>query len=76
MPATREKLIDEINAHLEHGGIPLSSIVRKAARLAQMCGEQEYRLLFDLHLNGLGMADGEDIQVQKWPYGHSFGSPT
>lgn len=24
-------------------------------------------MLFDLHLNGLRMADGEDIQVQKWP---------
>jgi hypothetical protein len=66
MLSTKTRLIDEINTHLEHGGIPLSSIVRKAVRLAQICGQQEYRMLFDMHLIGL-RTNEKNIQVPKWP---------
>src|SRR5437868_6657432 len=60
-------LIGEINAHLEHGDGTLSSIVRKAARLAHLCGDSEHRMLFDMHLNGINPNDLSNVQIQKWP---------
>jgi CAP12/Pycsar effector protein, TIR domain len=59
------KLLDEIAAQLESGEeSPLSPIVRKAARLAAMLGENEYRLLFQVHLDGL---EGNDHPPRVQP---------
>lgn len=45
-------LIDEINSALEQKDSLLTPIVRKAARLASLCNDIEYRTLFDFHLEG------------------------
>lgn len=70
MPSQEEQkriLIDEINQLLEQGGTPLTPILRKAVRLADLCGALEYRTLFDLHLDGYDPNQKIGFRVQRWP---------
>lgn len=60
------KLIEEINDQLEHGGAPASLIVPKAIRLADLCGDFEHRLLFELHLDGYDPDGGSGTRIRKW----------
>lgn len=57
------KLIEEINRYLEHDADSLQPALRKAIRLADICGDVEHRMLFELHLDG---ADLGSTRVQKW----------
>jgi predicted nucleotide-binding protein len=45
---------------------PLTPIVRKAVRLAELCDEPEYRLLFQLHIDGMAKEESPRTSVQKW----------
>jgi hypothetical protein len=61
------RLIHEILNALEGtSGIPLTSVVRKAVRLAALCDEPEYRLLFQHHIDGFLMKGAVRSSVQKW----------
>lgn len=64
-----QKLIDEINHHLEQKDAGLATVVRKAARLARLRNEHEYRLLFDFHLAGLSQneSDMAGVGIERWP---------
>lgn len=58
-------LIAEINRQLdEHGA--LTPIVRKASRLAQLIGDMEHRILFDLHLDGADPSESFGTRIQPW----------
>jgi hypothetical protein len=63
----KHKIMEELNNLLDQGSAPLSSIVRKAARLANLCREHEYRLLFDLHLDGFDPDGTSGTRIPKWP---------
>jgi|ERR1700752_1111580 len=61
----KQKLVEEINAGLEQTGGSLVPVLRKAVRLAKLCQELEYQLLFELHLDGVSEVGG--LRIQKWP---------
>ncbi|HPA16132.1 MAG TPA: nucleotide-binding protein [Verrucomicrobiae bacterium] len=50
----RDELASDLEAAGDH---PLVPLVRKAARLAASLGEDEYRMLFQYHLDGIGPPD-------------------
>lgn len=57
-PETK-RLVREILEGVEEGGAAsLTSVVRKAARLAALCDMPEYELLFNLHLAGIAKDRG------------------
>lgn len=62
----KQNLINEINNILESPNADLPSIVRKSQRLARLCNEEEYSLLFDLHLDGYDPDTDSGVRVQKW----------
>lgn len=64
--ALQRQLVDEINLLLEDGGTQVSSIIRKAIRLAALCGDQEHRLLFDAHLDGADLTGSSGSRIEKW----------
>jgi hypothetical protein len=49
----KRELLDGLNSALESEGTPLDAILRKAILLAQLFDEQEYKLLFQTHLDGV-----------------------
>jgi predicted nucleotide-binding protein len=61
----KQKLIEEIYALLEERHGSLVPILRKAIRLARLCGELEYQILFEIHLDGVSLDGGS--RAQKWP---------
>lgn len=65
LESPQQNLIEEINRDLEKPEASLASILRKAARLAGLCGEIEYRMLFGLHLDGAVPIAG--TRIEKWP---------
>lgn len=76
------RLLEEIHEQLDQKGSSLVPIVRKAARLAHLCGDEEYRCLFDLHLHGVdpnNSTQGSPIsewadknRLPKWDIGKAF----
>jgi hypothetical protein len=60
------KLIEEINRNLEEEDGSLKPAVHKAVRLADLCGDVEYRLLFELHLDGADLNGNSGTRVEKW----------
>jgi predicted nucleotide-binding protein len=60
------QLIKEINLLIEQTDNSIIPIVTKAIRLASLCEEEEYRLLFELHLNGITADELEEPRIQKW----------
>lgn len=62
----KRKLIEEINQHLEQEDASLQSALRKAIRLADLCGEMEYKMLFELHLDGVDPNGTGGTRVSKW----------
>jgi predicted nucleotide-binding protein len=63
----KKALVEEINRQLDEQGAPLTPVVRKAARLAQLVGATEHRILFDFHLDGANPSDFSGSRVQPWP---------
>jgi Predicted nucleotide-binding protein containing TIR-like domain len=63
----KQRLIDEINQMLEHGSGSLTSVLRKATRLAELCGDHEHRIIFDLHLKGVDPQNLDKTQLPQWP---------
>ena len=61
----KRKLVEEINQHLEQD-TSLQPAVRKAIRLADLCKEVEYRMLFELHLDGVDPNGTSGTRVPKW----------
>ncbi|MGQ0761808.1 MAG: TIR domain-containing protein [Acidobacteriota bacterium] len=62
-----QRLVDEINQMLEHGSGSLTSVLRKATRLAELWGDHEYRIMFDLHLKGVDPKNLDKTQLPQWP---------
>src|SRR3990172_5799901 len=63
------QLVSEILQALESDlDPPLTPLARKAARLARLRGEEEYRLLFELHIDGLEIGH-KSRRLQKLPKG-------
>lgn len=59
----------------------LAPVLRKAIRLADLAGEKEYRLLFEMHLAGydaslkgraVGIRGWKEGEVAKWRFGEAF----
>jgi predicted nucleotide-binding protein len=60
-------LVNEILSALESpDNFPLTPIVRKAVRLAELCDEPEYRLLFQHHIDGIAKERSLRTSVQRW----------
>lgn len=67
----KSELLAEVNRLLEsEGPESLVPLLRKAVRLAQMCDEHEYKVLFESHLTGVdpSVKGVRDNRVQIWPY--------
>jgi hypothetical protein len=65
--ALKRQLVEEINLLLDDSNSQVSSIIRKAIRLADLCGDLEYRLLFDIHLDGADLTGSSGSRIEKWP---------
>lgn len=63
----KRRLVDEIYHLLEHNSSQVSSILKKAIRLAEACGDMEHRLLFDIHLDGVDLTGASGARIEKWP---------
>jgi predicted nucleotide-binding protein len=62
-------LVAELHRHLEDDSSTLTVLLRKAARLATLVGDNEYRLLFETHLEGLDTTGKSGFRVERWPEG-------
>lgn len=60
----KKNLIDEIYNLLDKPNESLASILRRAIRLAVLCDKEEYKILFDIHLDGVKL--GEKGRIEKW----------
>jgi hypothetical protein len=60
----RESLITQIHSLLDKQDSPLAPILRRAIRLAVLCKKEEYKLLFDIHLDGIEI--GKEGRIEKW----------
>jgi predicted nucleotide-binding protein len=64
-------VLDEVNHLLETRQDSLVPLLTKATRLAELCEEHEYKLLFQSHLNGIDPQRGtppQDRRVEIWPF--------
>jgi hypothetical protein len=63
------EVLDELNLLLETPQDSLVPMLTKATRLAELCGEHEYKLLFQFHLNGVNPKESSprDERVETWP---------
>ena len=63
------EVLDEINHLLETEQGSIVPMLTKATRLADLCGEHEYKLLFQFHLAGIDLQDHSprDKRVETWP---------
>jgi hypothetical protein len=52
---------------LSSASAAITPMVRKAARLAELMGDMEHRVLFDLHLDGFDPSGSSGTRVQPWP---------
>lgn len=61
-----DSILNEVLQGLESSqAIPLTPIVRKAARVAQFYGEIEYQVLFQMHLGGFDKQSGIEAETLK-----------
>jgi hypothetical protein len=69
MPTLQDQkanLIAELHRLIDQTDASLTPVVRRASRLATLCDEEEYRLLFDMHLNGVDETDLKSSPIPKW----------
>lgn len=69
----------ELEAEVERPDVPLSSLLRKSIRLAQLVDDIEYRTLFEMHLTGHlpgrvgpGLGSWPAGQAARWPFADAF----
>lgn len=60
------RLIDELHSLLDDESVSLAPILRKAARIATMVGDEEHRDLFLLHLNGITKKESAGPKYAPW----------
>jgi hypothetical protein len=61
---SKKDLINEIHNLLDNPNQPLAPILRRAITLADLCNKEEYKVLFDAHLDGINLK--EEGRIEKW----------
>jgi predicted nucleotide-binding protein len=70
----KEKIIAELNKLLSSRESSTSTILNKAVQLAAICNEENYRLLFTYHLEGISNAFAEQLYEKNQIVSNLFSS--